>query len=276
MLQAHKVKVTRPSKKIRGGSHTLPSSSDFTEPKGAQSVRRHSFSSAEFMQDTSEVSRQNISKKSGGLSRRVAIIDPDLALRHKLTSEEGQLEEHPDFTPAQARKAAKREYNRRNAARTRIRLKFLFNEIQERCTAMSDELETLRADNKALKAELEQIQQAARKAGTCNDIHCRSTVTTPDQPVLYFPQNLTAVEARAILQQQQVLAPQWPVSSLRTEQLASLIETLRSTSSLQSGYALRQQLEDSLTHANSQGTTYSYSNVNLSGLGIGGSVLFPK
>lgn len=75
-----------------------------------------------------------------------------------MTSEKGQLEQNPHYTPKQAREAAKREYNRRNAARGRIRRKYELMEMQDKYSAMQTELEKLRQENAALKAEFMEIK----------------------------------------------------------------------------------------------------------------------
>jgi hypothetical protein len=116
--------------------------------------------SASILQDTSESSSKTWSKK-GELLSRLEITDPALALQHKLTTEEGQLEENPNFTREQARQAAKREYNRRNAARGRIRRKCLLSELQDKCDMMETEMEALKIENAALKAEIEDMKHVA-------------------------------------------------------------------------------------------------------------------
>lgn len=80
-------------------------------------------------------------------------------MRDKLTSEEGQLEENPYYTLKQAREAAQREYNRRNAARGRLRRKCMLSELQEKYAGMENEIQALREENTALKAERAEICQ---------------------------------------------------------------------------------------------------------------------
>lgn len=113
------------------------------------------------LQDASDTSKLRRSRARGDRLGQVEITDPALALQDKLTTEEGQLEENPYYTLDQAREAAKREYNRRNAARGRIRRKSLLSDLQDKCTSMESEMQALKRENSALKAEIEEMKQVA-------------------------------------------------------------------------------------------------------------------
>lgn len=88
------------------------------------------------------------------------IKSPELDLRVKLTTVEGQLELNPHLTIDQAKDAAKKEYNRRNAARARLRSKHHLTELQEKVAALQDRLEQITKENQHLKAELEVFRRS--------------------------------------------------------------------------------------------------------------------
>lgn len=84
-----------------------------------------------------------------------------LDLEHKLTTIAGQLAANPKLSVDQARRAARREYNRRNAARARQRSKFLTEELQVACSTLAERVEDLIAENERLRAQVKELQ--ARK-----------------------------------------------------------------------------------------------------------------
>ena len=83
-----------------------------------------------------------------------------------LTTVSGQLSQNSHLTPEQAKMAAKREYNRRNAARARIRNKNLMTELQERCTRLTTTTEELERENEILRAQLEIFRGQGAIPGT--------------------------------------------------------------------------------------------------------------
>lgn len=120
---------------------------------------------------TSDTSTRSTPRKASTNHRRYNITDPSLSLHDKLTSEEGQLEENPYYSLEQAREAAQREYNRRNAARGRIRRKYLLNELQEKYDSMELESEALQKENAALKRELAETKRIASTLRADNNMH---------------------------------------------------------------------------------------------------------
>jgi hypothetical protein len=152
----------RPVKRIKADTKSSTGNTPGIDTGRLASIGDPAKPAAFFLQDTSESSSKTRTTKKGELLSRLEITDPALALQDKLTSEEGQLEQNPYFTREQARQAAKREYNRRNAARGRIRRKCLLSELQDKCDMMESEMEALKNENAALKTEIEDIKQHAR------------------------------------------------------------------------------------------------------------------
>lgn len=77
----------------------------------------------------------------------------------RLTTVEGQLRKNPHMTEEEARIAAKREYNRRNAARARSRNKSLMEDLQRKVTDLTRSTEELQRTNDILTAQLELLTQ---------------------------------------------------------------------------------------------------------------------
>ena len=71
------------------------------------------------------------------------------------TTAAGQLAMRPYLTEEQARREAKRESNRRNAAKARVRNKTLLVELHEKCTELTKRSEELKRENAVLRAQLE-------------------------------------------------------------------------------------------------------------------------
>jgi hypothetical protein len=226
------------------------------------------------LQDTSESGTHKRPRKSSSASRRIEISNPELALRHKLTSEEGQLEEHPNYTPDQAREAAKREYNRRNAARARIRLKCTLTEMHEKCASMNDEIQSLKDENAALKAELNEMKQQARRQSLSVDRLRLSDMTLPTDRGRYLPQLRGTVETDRLLQGN-VLASQWQSNNARIQQLITMGGVTPLVPSVQPDLALGQPLMNSLILARARAALNPNSSLILPELG-NQSLFLPK
>jgi hypothetical protein len=79
--------------------------------------------------------------------------------RFPLTTVEGQMAHNPSYTVPMATLAAKREYNRQNAARARKRAKTLLHAYQEQIQVLTTQLAQLREQNKSLLETLRLLQE---------------------------------------------------------------------------------------------------------------------
>ncbi|GAX15304.1 hypothetical protein FisN_8Hh399 [Fistulifera solaris] len=266
-----------PSKKRKVSHHKESPTLRYSDVHGSNRDDGDESASESFaaaMQDRSETGAHKRPRKASSASRRIEISNPELALRHKLTSEEGQLEEHPDYTPDQAREAAKREYNRRNAARARIRLKCTLTEMHEKCASMNDEIQSLKDENAALKAELNEMKQQARRQSLSADRLRLSDITLPTDRGLYLPQLRGALETDRLLQGS-VLAPQWQSNEARLQQLITMGGVTPLVPSVQPELALGQPLMNSLILARARAALHPNSSLTLSELG-NSSLFLPK
>lgn len=261
-----------PFKKVNVKDHSrsrFSHTDDVPNSEACGTARRPGVASAASPQDTSATSAKRRPRKSNNLSSYREIGNPDLALRHKLTSEEGQLEENPNYTPEQAKKAAKREYNRRNAARARIRLKCVLSEMQEKCASMSDEMQSLREENEALKQELKEV-----KLRVSNQNGRPSTNTSHQDRGPYVPP--LSAEAVGLLHQGRLLAPQSSMNDPRMQQWVSMGGLPTLLPSLQPEYALGQQLVNSLMLARARSALNTSSDFSLADRGNNQSIFSPK
>jgi hypothetical protein len=82
---------------------------------------------------------------------------------HDLTTPEGQMAMNPGkLTAKAAATEAKREYNRRNAARARKRNKHMVGDLQEKVHSLTKRTEDLQRSNDVLRAQLEVLQTQNR------------------------------------------------------------------------------------------------------------------
>ena len=127
-----------------------------------------------------------------------------------LTTVSGQLSQNSHLTPEQAKMAAKREYNRRNAARARIRNKNLMTELQERCTRLTTTTEELERENEILRAQLEIFRGQGAIPGTARAAQRpRQQAASPTmsaQPPPPPPQQHSQVQVQVQPSQQQQLS----------------------------------------------------------------------
>jgi hypothetical protein len=82
---------------------------------------------------------------------------------HDLTTPEGQMAMNPKLTSKAAATEAKREYNRRNAARARKRNKHMVGGLQEKVHSLTKRTEDLQRSNDVLQAQLEVLQTQNRE-----------------------------------------------------------------------------------------------------------------
>jgi hypothetical protein len=81
---------------------------------------------------------------------------------HDPTTPEGQMAMNPKLTAKAAGTEAKREYNRRNAARARKRNKHMVGGLQEKVHSLTKRTEDLQRSNDVLQAQLEVLQSQNR------------------------------------------------------------------------------------------------------------------
>ncbi len=82
---------------------------------------------------------------------------------HDPTTPEGQMAINPKLTLKAAATEAKREYNRRNAARARKRNKHMVGGLQEKVHLLTKRTEDLQRSNDVLQAQLEVLQTQNRE-----------------------------------------------------------------------------------------------------------------
>ena len=257
-----KIKVDHPSRSAFSYFTELPSSNT------AHGAQTHGVSSAASLAE-SKASTTSRPTKSNDHSRRIEIVDPNLALRHKLTSEEGQLEANPNYTPDQARQAAKREYNRRNAARARIRLKCVLSEMQEKCATMSDEMQALRDENKALKAEWNEMKYRSCTDDPRSNVTCSEHERAPYFQPFHVSGGFDGLIGRLFSQQ-------LPMNDPRLQQWGGIGGSPSLVPNVQPESVLARQLLNSLILARARATLDPNSDLSVMNLESNQSRFFPK
>jgi hypothetical protein len=86
------------------------------------------------------------------------------------TTIEGQLALYPDLTEEQAKVAAKREYNRRNAALIRERNKNMVEVLQERVWCLTNRADDLSRSNNDLKSQVDVLQTENRELAASSSV----------------------------------------------------------------------------------------------------------
>jgi hypothetical protein len=102
---------------------------------------------------------------------------------HDLTTPEGQMAMNAMLTAKAASTEAKREYNRRNAARARKRNKFMVGGLQEKIHSLTKRTEDLQRSNDVLQAQLEVLQTQNQ------DLLARCQDTKPKAKMKSSPSN---------------------------------------------------------------------------------------
>lgn len=141
----------------------------------ASRKRKRVFMSVSETSVSSSGSEENVRTRgiapTGGAERIMAARPGGLSNSHSLslrstqekeddlTTVEGQLRRNPHMSEEEARLAAKREYNRRNAARARSRNKSLMQELQEKVSKLNRLTEELQRTNDILRAQLELLSK---------------------------------------------------------------------------------------------------------------------
>jgi hypothetical protein len=133
-----------------------------TKDKNQDKMKRKALAvSSESSYGTSSVPKASI----GELYKRQKYQDDDTAEEdgeHDLTTPEGQMAMNPKLTAKAAATEAKREYNRRNAARARKRNKSMVGGLQEKIHSLTKRTEDLQNSNEMLTAQLEVLQTQNR------------------------------------------------------------------------------------------------------------------
>jgi hypothetical protein len=75
-----------------------------------------------------------------------------------LTTQEGQMKRHPTMTAEVGATEARREYNRRNAARARKRNKLMVGDLQESVGSLTKRVGDLQRSNDMLQTQLKVLQ----------------------------------------------------------------------------------------------------------------------
>ena len=101
--------------------------------------------------DAAEI--QNLDESHFNAFTRRKRLDDD----EESVTPEGQLRRNPGLGEEEARIAAKREYNRRNAARARTRNKALIGDLQRKVTKLTRYTEDLQRRNDILRAQLDML-----------------------------------------------------------------------------------------------------------------------
>jgi hypothetical protein len=129
-------------------------------------------------------------------------ISDDYSVHHPLTTAEGQMVQNPHYAYSVALLAAKREYNRRNAARARKRAKtqlrtlrqqiqtsnMAIAELKERNVALRTTLQTLKEQNSMLIQNQQAIE--GMKATTTNNMMFPYDSSTNFTPLALAPTNI--------------------------------------------------------------------------------------
>ena len=105
--------------------------------------------------------------------------------RFPLTTAEGQIAQNPNYTLPMATLAAKREYNRQNAARARKRAKTLLHTYQEQIQILTTQLAQLRDQNRSLLATLHSLREENIKihqSQPATDVMSRSRTSDISSP----------------------------------------------------------------------------------------------
>jgi hypothetical protein len=142
--------------------------------------------------------RTVVAARSGGVSNSHPHPVRNLKEREdeQLTTVEGQLRKNPHMSEEEARIAAKREYNRRNAARARSRNKSLLQDLQDKVSKLNRFTEELQRTNDILRAQLELLSKqnetlmaeaAAASSSTSTSSQAPSDVLMPQQALAPQP-----------------------------------------------------------------------------------------
>jgi hypothetical protein len=129
-------------------------------------------------------------------------IPDDYSVHHPLTTAEGQMVQNPHYAYSVALLAAKREYNRRNAARARKRAKTQLRTLRQQVQTSNMAIAQLKERNVALRTTLQtlkeqnsmliQNQQAMEgiKATTTNNMMFPYDSSTNFTPLALAPTNI--------------------------------------------------------------------------------------
>jgi hypothetical protein len=120
--------------------------------------------------------------------------------QHDLTTQEGQMTMNPKMTIQEGATEARREYNRRNAARARKRNKLMVGDLQENVESLTNRVEDLIRLNDMLQTQLKVLQTQNRDLLVSHrDIERRAQAQSSNDVLLQLLQQL---EQRNEAQQQ--------------------------------------------------------------------------
>ena len=110
--------------------------------------------------DSSKEAAKKKAKKTTHKHKATATTKAESTL--DLSTPEGQLKANPEMSLQEAKSAAKREYNRLNAARARQRNKMTVEQLHGRITELQNTVEQLQRANQGLTAQLSVLTQQNR------------------------------------------------------------------------------------------------------------------
>ena len=151
--------------------------------------------------------------------------NPDLDLHVDITTTSGQLAQNPHYTTEQAKSEAKREYNRRNAARSRVRNKHLMANLQERCALLSERVATVERENQLLRAQVAmfQEQRASTSSAGLTEQALQSSLVFPPSVPLAAQQQMSSPLLQQLLRSSDNMAQQQPLLAGRQPGAAGLL-----------------------------------------------------
>jgi hypothetical protein len=115
----------------------------------------------------------------------------DIDSQPDLTTQEGQMKTHPTMTGEAAATEARREYNRRNASRTRKRNKLMVGDLQESVGFLTERVGDLERSNHALRMQLKDQQTRNRDILVGRrDTEKRAQVQSSNEVMLQLVQQL--------------------------------------------------------------------------------------
>jgi hypothetical protein len=137
---------------------------------------------------------------------RFHLNSPELALDVDGIADAGQFAANTTQTDL-AKVEAKREYNRRNAARARVRNKSMVGELHQKCTALQQRTENLERENQVLRAQLDIFRNHAPLPPSSNGsmselLKLLAGTTTAGNPLQPPLEGSLPMLQRAMLEQQ--------------------------------------------------------------------------
>lgn len=159
-----------------------------------------------------------------------------------LTTPEGQMAANPTMSEEAAKTAAKREYNRRNAARARLRNKEMVSDLQKKVSDLTSHTQELQRSNEVLRAQLDVLAAQNRNLVLSRDSQQQQqqqqAPSAPPAPPTAMDQGLAGLLGLLqgqLAQQQQpappVQAPPPPPPAVEQNPLLAQLQALLQASS---------------------------------------------